>query len=96
MHNPVGRVLLPVPASDCPPPSLAGFQAFADPDSGAVTAVDADMAFNSSSVRLVVVGRGPLGAFTAKVSAVQMEGEEASFKGGGSDGGGRSCCTCIV
>jgi hypothetical protein len=32
------------------------------------------MSFNSSSVRLVVVGRGPLGAFTAKVSAVQMEG----------------------
>jgi len=32
------------------------------------------MAFNSSSVVLVVVGRGPLGAFTAKVSAVQMEG----------------------
>jgi hypothetical protein len=52
----------------------AGFQAFADPDTGAVTAVDADMSFNSSSVRLVVVGRGPLGAFTAKVSAVQMEG----------------------
>lgn len=36
--------------------------------------MDADMAFNSSSVVLVVVGRGPLGAFTAKVSAVQMEG----------------------
>lgn len=52
----------------------AGFQAFADPDTGAVTAVDADISFNSNSVRLVVVGRGPLGAFTAKVSAVQMDG----------------------
>ena len=52
----------------------AGFQAFADPDTGAVTAVDADISFNSNSVVLVVVGRGPLGAFTARVSAVQLEG----------------------
>lgn len=44
--------------------------------------MDADIKFNSDSVVLVVVGRGPLGAFTAKVSAVQLEGDEgrgASF-----------------
>lgn len=33
------------------------------------------MAFDSSSVRLVVVGKGPLGAFTARVSAVELKGE---------------------
>lgn len=67
-----------------PPPP--GFQAFADPDSGVVTAVDADMSFNSSSVRLVVVGRGPLGAFTATVSAVQMEGEGTAAAAGAASG----------
>src|SRR5689334_12268751 len=36
--------------------------------------IDCKMDFNSSDVRFVVVGRGPLGAFTARVSAVKMTG----------------------
>jgi hypothetical protein len=38
------------------------------------------MAFDSESVRIVVVGKGPLGAFTAKVSAVHMQGERAGAR----------------
>lgn len=56
-------------------PELSGFQAFADPASGAVKALDCSMAFDSDSVRLVVVGRGPLGAFTARMSGVHMKGK---------------------
>lgn len=37
--------------------------------------LDCKMLFDSSDVRFVVVGRGPLGAFTARVSAVQMTGQ---------------------
>eukprot|EP00882_Tetradesmus_deserticola_P021705 GHRQ01023502.1.p1 GENE.GHRQ01023502.1~~GHRQ01023502.1.p1 ORF type:complete len:315 (+),score=115.53 GHRQ01023502.1:333-1277(+) len=56
-------------------PELTGFQAFADPASGEVTALECAMTFDSDSVRLVVVGRGPLGAFTARVSAVELKGQ---------------------
>jgi hypothetical protein len=55
-------------------PELSNLQAFADPASGDVTALECAMAFDSDSVRLVVVGKGPLGAFTARVSAVELKG----------------------
>jgi hypothetical protein len=55
-------------------PELSSFQAFADPASGDVTALECAMAFDSDSVRLVVVGKGPLGAFTARLSAVELKG----------------------
>jgi hypothetical protein len=58
-------------------PELSGFQALADPDTGAVVAVDCQMSLASKSVKFAVVGRGPLGSFTAKVSAVSLEGEQA-------------------
>jgi hypothetical protein len=56
-------------------PELSNFQAFADLASNEITALECAMAFESDSVRLVVVGRGPLGAFTARVSAVELKGK---------------------
>ncbi|GLI62296.1 hypothetical protein VaNZ11_004899 [Volvox africanus] len=55
-------------------PQLNNFQVLADPASGRVTAINCDMAFDSSSMRVVVSGSGPLGRFTATMAGINMRG----------------------
>jgi hypothetical protein len=55
---------------------LSEFQAYADPATGGLTAVDCNMAFNSDTLRVIVRGATPLAAFTATVSGIRMTGCE--------------------
>lgn len=55
-------------------PQLSGFRALADPITGRLAAIDCRMALDSGSMRAVVRGSGPIGAFTATVSGIRMEG----------------------
>ena len=54
------------------PPVLGGFQAFSNQASGQLAAIDAELVMDSSSMRVVVRGTGPVGQFTASVSGVQV------------------------
>ncbi len=56
-------------------PRLSSFQAFGQQPSGALAAVDCRLAWDTDSVRIVVRGKGPLGKFVVRVSALQLEGE---------------------
>ncbi|GBF90558.1 hypothetical protein Rsub_03129 [Raphidocelis subcapitata] len=56
-------------------PQLSDFQAYADSETGRLTAIDCRMAFNSDTLRVVVRGSSPIAAFTATVSGIRMTGE---------------------
>ncbi|GIL93084.1 hypothetical protein Vretifemale_20508 [Volvox reticuliferus] len=55
-------------------PQMSNFQVLADPLSGRVTAINCDMTFDSSSMRVVVSGSGPLGRFIATMTGISMRG----------------------
>lgn len=55
--------------------SLSEFQAYGDPTSGRLTAIDCKLSLNSDTMKVVVRGSSPIAAFTATVSGIRMAGE---------------------
>ncbi|KIY97382.1 hypothetical protein MNEG_10578, partial [Monoraphidium neglectum] len=54
---------------------LSDFQAYGDPATGRLTAVDCRMVLNSDTMKVVVRGSSPIAAFTATVSGIRMAGD---------------------
>lgn len=55
-------------------PSMSNWQAFNDTSAGRLTEVHSDMTLDSSSMRMVVRGTGPIGQFIATVNNISMTG----------------------
>lgn len=60
----------------------AGVQACADPHTGAVLAVEADVVMDSSTARdslsMQVLARGPIGKYSFSLQAARVQGEHCS------------------
>jgi len=61
----------------------AGVQAYADPRTGAVLAVEADVLMDSStapdSLAMQVLARGPIGKYSFNLQAARVQGEHCSW-----------------
>lgn len=91
--QPLPAPLLPAAAPPprsllCPPPCPAS-QAYADPSTGKLSAIDCSMRMDSTSLRVVVKGSGPLGKFAANISGVTVHGAARGHTGWGGGGAGR-------
>lgn len=62
-------------------------QAFNDPSTGHLSAINCDMLLDSPSWRIIVKGSGPLGTFSANINGLTVKGEE---------GGGRAAACHIT
>ncbi len=74
LSNPCDPALHPATCRPTPVPRPRP-QVLSDPSTGRITALHADMAFDSDSLRAVVRGSGPVGSFTASIAGISMRGE---------------------
>ena len=77
------------------PSRLSDFQAYGDPATGRLAALDCKLALNSDTMKVVVRGTSPIAAFTATVSGIRMSGE-ARARGRGETLGRRARGSAVL